>query len=323
MANTVHWSFREAPSGPHVVSIGTFDGVHHGHRYLLSLAAARATQLELPLLIVTFEPNPAQIIRPDRFRGRLNTPRQKLDHLWASGAGQVVVVPFTDERRQESPENFVADLVAAANPVEVWVGEDFALGHNRSGNVARLSEIGARAGFSIHAVPRREHDGQIVSSSRIREHILAGEPELAHTLLGYPYRISGEVIYGAQVGRTIGFPTANVEPPPLLVPLPDGIYASLATLGETNRPKWAMTYIGTRPALNTGARQIETNIFDFSQDIYGQTLHCDFVQRLRPDANFESVEALIAQLERDELATREVLARHTLQDDDPRKAADT
>lgn len=306
-----------------MVSVGTFDGVHLGHRHLLSLASERTALLELPLLVVTFEPNPGQVIMPDRFRGRLNTPRQKLERLWAAGASQVVVVPFTEERRRETPEDFVAELVAAANPVEVWVGEDFALGHNRSGNVARLAELGAQAGFSLHAVPKWEQDGQIVSSSRIREHILAGAPDLAHTLLGYPYRISGEVIYGAQVGRTIGFPTANVEPPSLLVPLPDGIYATLATLGESNRPRWAMTYIGARPTLNTGPRQIETNILDFSQDIYGQTLHCDFLQRLRPDATFESVEALISQLERDELATREVLARHTLEDDDLRQAAIT
>lgn len=290
-----------------MVSIGAFDGVHLGHRHLLSLALERAGHLGLPLLVVTFEPNPAQVIRPDQFRGRLNTPRQKLERLWSTGAGGVVVIPFTPELMRESPESFIAELVEATNPVEVWVGEEFALGHNRSGDVVRLTEIGARMGFGLHAVSRREYDGQVVSSSRIRQHILAGEPDLAHQLLGYPYRISGEVIHGAQVGRTIGFPTANVEPPMLLVPLPDGIYASLATLEGEDRRMRAMTYIGTRPALNTGPRQIETNILDFSCDIYGRILHCDFVSRLRPDATFESVDDLVAQLKRDELATRAVL----------------
>ena len=312
MTNTVRCSLREAPPGPQLVSIGTFDGVHLGHQHLLSLASARANQIGLPLLVVTFEPNPAQVIRPELFRGRLNTPHQKLERLWTTGASEVVVVPFTVELMRETPEMFVAQLIEATHPVEVWVGEEFALGHNRSGDVKRLTALGARMGFELNAVPRWEHHGQIVSSSGIRQHILEGEATIARTLLGYPFRISGEVIHGAQVGRTIGFPTANVEPPTLLAPLPDGIYASLATLEGANRQSMkAMTYIGTRPALNTGARQIETNILDFSMDIYGQTLHCDFVQRLRSDATFTSVEELIGQLERDEIAAREVLDRHT------------
>lgn len=291
-----------------MVSIGTFDGVHLGHKHLLTLAAQRARELALPLLVVTFEPNPAQVIRPESFRGRLNTPQQKLDRLWAAGAGEVVVEPFTPELMHETPGVFVSDLLDATHPTEVWVGEEFALGHNRSGDIARLSQIGRELGFELRAVSRRELDGEIVSSSRIRQHILDGSPEKARTLLGYPYRISGEVIHGAHIGRTIGFPTANVEPPSLLVPLPDGIYASLATIDGADRQHWAMTYIGTRPALNTGPRLIETNILDFSDDLYGQTLHCDFVQRLRPDATFDSIDELIAQLKRDECSAREVLA---------------
>ena len=294
------------------MSIGTFDGVHLGHQHLLSLALDRAAQLRLPLLAVTFEPNPAQVIRPDRFHGRLNTPHQKLERLSLSGVSNIVVAPFTTELMQETPEMFLSELVEATHPVEVWVGEEFALGHNRSGDIERLSGIGAGMGFELKAVSRREIDGQIVSSSRIRKFILAGEPDAANYLLGYPYRVSGEVIHGAQVGRTIGFPTANVEPPTLLVPLPDGIYASLATLDGDDTPMWAMTYIGTRPALNTGARQIETNILDFSRDIYGQILHCDFVCRLRPDATFDSVDALVSQLKRDEIAARDALGKFAL-----------
>jgi len=294
------------------VSIGTFDGVHLGHQHLLSLALDRAAQLRLPLLAVTFEPNPAQVIRPDRFHGRLNTPHQKLERLSLSGVSNIVVAPFTTELMQETPEMFLSELVEATHPVEVWVGEEFALGHNRSGDIERLSGIGAGMGVELKAVSRREIDGQIVSSSRIRKFILAGEPDAANYLLGYPYRVSGEVIHGAQVGRTIGFPTANVEPPTLLVPLPDGIYASLATLDGDDTPMWAMTYIGTRPALNTGARQIETNILDFSRDIYGQILHCDFVCRLRPDATFDSVDALVSQLKRDEIAARDALGKFAL-----------
>lgn len=308
MTNTAYWSFQEAPSGAHVVSIGTFDGVHLGHQHLLRIASRRAGELGLPLLVITFEPNPAQIIRPDLFRGRLNTPEQKLERLWKSGVSDVVVIPFTDAVMHETPDVFLAELAAATHPSEVWVGEEFALGHNRTGNVDRITEIGATLGFDVHAVSRRAIDGQIVSSSRIRQYILDGAPDQAEQLLGYPYRVSGEVIKGAQIGRTIGFPTANVEPPSLLVPLPDGIYATLATLDGSDRVHRAMTYIGTRPALNTGPRQIETNILDFAEDIYGRTLHCDFIRRLRPDATFDSVDELIGQLKRDEAHAREVIA---------------
>lgn len=302
------WSFPRASSGRHVVSIGTFDGVHLGHRHLLQRAAARAAELRLPLLVVTFEPNPAQVIRPDQFRGRLNTPQQKLDRLRTAGAGNVIVVPFTAELMHTSPEMFLGHLVEATDPVEMWVGEEFALGYNRSGNIARLTEIGTDMGFALKAVPRRELDGQVVSSSRIRQLLLDALPEIAERLLGYPYRISGEVIKGAQIGRTIGFPTANVVPPELLVQVPDGIYATLATIEGGDRTMDAMTYIGTRPALNTGDRLIETNVLDFAGDLYGATLHCDFLKRLRPDATFDSLDALVTQLGRDERDARIVLA---------------
>jgi riboflavin kinase/FMN adenylyltransferase len=283
--------------------------VHLGHQYLLSQAAARAGELDQPLLAVTFEPYPAQVIRPESFQGRLNTPEDKLRRLWATGVDDVLVVPFTRDLMMESPETFLGKLVDSTHPSEVWVGEAFALGRNRVGDVKRLTEIGQEMGFRLVAVPRREFDGQVVSSSRIRQEVLAGKADLAATLLGYPYRISGEVVGGAQVGRKIGFPTANVEPPEYLVSLPDGIYATIATIGDEQESHQAMTYIGTRPALNTGARQIETHLLDFAGDLYGKTLHTDFVERLRPDSDFPSVDALIAQLKQDEVTTRAVLSQ--------------
>ena len=307
MKNIAYRSFENAPTGRHVVTIGTFDGVHIGHQYLLRQAASRADELGLPLLVVTFEPNPAQVIRPDHFRGRLNTPEQKLEHLWATGVGDVLVIPFTEALMHQQPEEFLRDLVGATNPAEVWVGEGFALGYNRAGGIEQLKEIGDRMGFVLVAVQRREFGDEVVSSSRIRNMVLEGDAEGAAELLGYPYRISGEVIHGAQVGRTIGFPTANVEPPVGLVALPDGIYASRASVAGSDTSYDAMTYIGTRPALNTGARQIETNLLDFEGDLYGQVLHTDFVKRLRPDATFDSVEELVAQLRRDEVNARGIL----------------
>jgi len=309
VTQTDSWSFPAVHEGRHVVSIGTFDGVHLGHQHLLQRAGARADELGLPLLAVTFEPNPAQVVRPDRFRGRLHTPRQKLDRL-QEYADDIVVVPFTEAVMRESPEGFCERLVAATDPVEVWVGEEFALGHKRSGDIARLMEIGADLGFALVAVARREFGGQVVSSSRIRQHILDADMETAELLLEYPYRISGEVIRGAQIGRTIGFPTANVVPPSLLVQVPDGIYATLASIDGSDQLRGAMTYIGTRPALNTGERLIETHILDYSGDLYGHILHCDFLRRLRPDATFESLDGLVAQLKNDEVAARKALREY-------------
>ncbi len=298
----------QVPRRSHVVSIGTFDGVHRGHRHLLESAATRSGELGVPLLVVTFEPIPAQVIRPDTFPGRLLTADRKIDMLLSTGEIDLLVLPFTEALRLQTPEAFMENLHRFALPAELWVGEEFALGYNRGGTVDRLTAIGTGLGFPVQAVDRLVHDGEIISSSRIRAHILAGEPERAASLIGYLYSVAGEVIPGAQMGRRIGFPTANVVPPDGLVALPDGIYASFAYLPGELRPLGAVTYIGTRPALNSGNRLIETHILDFEGDLYGMQLQTAFVERLRPDATFESVDALIVQLQKDEAHARTALA---------------
>ncbi len=300
--------YDEIPRQPHVVSVGTFDGVHLGHRHLLETALGRSRQRGLPLLVVTFEPIPAQVIRPESFAGRLLTAERKIERLHDLGQLDVLALPFTEALRSQRPETFMEQLHQAVQPVELWVGEEFALGYNRTGTVDRLAEIGATLGFEVHAVERLLLDGEIVSSSRIRRYILEGKPERAASLLGYPFALAGEVVQGAQLGRQIGFPTANVVPPAGLVALPDGIYASYARLPDRPQPMAAVTYIGTRPALNTGSRLIETHILDFDGDLYGMWLTTEFIERLRPDATFDSVDALIAQLHKDEAQARAILA---------------
>ncbi|HYI25289.1 MAG TPA: riboflavin biosynthesis protein RibF [Thermomicrobiales bacterium] len=308
MGQSVHTSLSDVAPGPNLVTIGTFDGVHRGHQYLLRCARDRAAQLGIPLLVVTFEPIPSQVVRPEAFRGRLQTPEDKILHVRRAGAESILVLPFTDDLMRQTPEQFMNALMAASHPTEVWVGEGFALGHRRAGDTNRLTEIGHELGYRLVALSRRELDGEVVSSSRIRALVIEGAADVAHRLLGYPYRVAGPIVQGAQIGRTIGFPTANVQPPDLLVPLNDGIYATLATIEGVGTRLPAMTYIGTRPALNTGARQIETNILDYSGDLYGKVLHTEFIQRLRPDADFPSVDALITQLGRDEGYARQVLS---------------
>jgi riboflavin kinase/FMN adenylyltransferase len=229
----------------------------------------------------------------------------------ASGVDEVVTIQFDLGLAALTPEEFMARVVERLSPIELWVGEAFALGKNRSGDVERLREIGVQLGYAVHSVERLTVDGNIVSSSLIRTELLNGAVDAAGELLGRPFRISGEVIHGAHLGRTIGYPTANVAPPPELVPLIDGIYVSEVRLPGESAPRPAMTYIGTRPVINPGDRLIETHILDYDGDLYGQTIEVDFLKRIRADQVFDGLDALVDQLKRDEATTRAVLAERS------------
>ena len=296
---------------PSAVTIGTFDGVHLGHQELVRRTAELARVAELRALAVTFEPPPHLVLRPETFPGRLCTPAERDAALLAAGADGVVVVPFTRETAALSPEAFVGRLVQRAGLRLLVVGEDFALGRGRSGDVARLREIGAEEGmaFAVEAIGRIALGPEPLSSTAIRAAVREGDVATARRLLGRPFRVSGEVIHGKKLGRTIGFPTANVVPPADLVPLADGIYASWAWLPGDTSPRPAITYVGKRPTVNPGARLVETHLLDFDGDLYGQELVVDLLERLRPDAEFPSLEELIAQMRADEAAARAVLAR--------------
>jgi riboflavin kinase/FMN adenylyltransferase len=294
-----------------VVTIGTFDGVHRGHQSLLAHTVARANELKVDSLALTFEPPPALVLRPDRFPGRICSPEAKLRYLQASGIKEIAVVPFDLALSVQTPEQFMAEIAAVTHLRELWVGEAFALGKDRVGNVERLTEIGSGLGFNVVAMPRVTVDDAVVSSSSIRQAILSGDADHARALLGRPFQISGEVIHGAHLGRTIGFPTANVIPSAWLVPLADGIYASMSTLPNDGGRWQGMTYIGTRPTVNSGERQIETHLFDFSGDLYGQTIDVEIFARLRGDEVFSGLDELVAQLHRDEADARTILERES------------
>jgi riboflavin kinase / FMN adenylyltransferase len=304
---------EDRKAGTCIATIGSFDGVHRGHQALLAQARLRADEIGLPLTVVTFEPLPAQVIRPEQFTGRLITPEEKQQRLRQFTGADVLKIDFDDALRNLDPNTFLRRLHDQIQPMELWVGEEFALGRDRSGTIDRLKVLGPTHGFDVHAVPRLELEGDIVSSSRIRKAIIEGDVELAERLQGYRFATAGEVIRGAQIGRTIGYPTANVEPPDQIVPLADGIYASYAQIEGDPVVHQAMTYIGTRPALNTGGRLIETHLFDFNDDLYGKVLQTKMVARLRPDAAFDSLEALIEQLNADGVNARATLAAHPSQ----------
>jgi riboflavin kinase / FMN adenylyltransferase len=296
-------------STPRLVTIGTFDGVHRGHQRLLEQALRRGEELELPVAGVTFEPVPAAVLRPESFPGRIATPEEKLALLAAAGLDEIVVVPFTRELSRWTPEAFMRWLGERTGLRELWVGEGFALGKDRTGTVERLTAIGADLGFRVVAVPRLTNGEEIVSSSRVRTAVLEGDVAKARRLLGRPFRVAGEVVHGRHLGREIGFPTANVAPPPGLVPPADGIYAAWAWLPTDAAPRPAVAYIGSRPTLDDGERMVETHLLDFDGDLYGQTLATDFLERLRPDERFPSLDALVAQMELDKAQAREVLAQ--------------
>jgi riboflavin kinase/FMN adenylyltransferase len=292
-----------------VATIGTFDGVHLGHRFLLERVCARARERDARALAVTFEPLPPQVLRPDLFQGRLCAPADKRAAILAAGVERVVVVPFDLTVAALSAEAFVGDLVAREGIVHLVVGEDFGLGKDRAGDPTRLAEIGRDLGFTVETVARIAVGGEEVGSSAIRAAVMGGDVATARRLLGRPFRVVGEVVHGKKLGRTIGFPTANVEPPPDLAPLADGIYAAWAWLPADAAPRPAITYVGKRPTVNTGPRVVETHLLDFSGDLYGLELRVDVLERLRPDAQFPSLADLIAQMKLDEGNARAVLAR--------------
>lgn len=294
---------------PCVATIGTFDGVHRGHQWLLRRVIAEARARDLDAVAITFEPSPLKILRPDVYLGRINDHRIQEQQLLAIGIDRVEWVPFTAEVAATPPEQFMAELVAKTNLRHLIVGEDFALGRGRAGDVDRLREIGAELGFTIEALPRQNLGDEHISSTAIRQAILDGDVAKARRLLGRPFRIEGEVVHGKKLGRTIGFPTANVMPPEGMVPLADGIYAAWAWLPGDTDPRPAITYVGKRPTVNTGDRVVETHLLDFEGDIYGQHLKVDLLEHLRPDAQFPSLEALIDQMKIDRQNAAAVHAR--------------
>jgi riboflavin kinase/FMN adenylyltransferase len=291
-----------------IVTIGTFDGVHRGHRRLLEQAVQRGQELGLPVAGVTFEPVPAEVLRPEAFPGRIATAADKLEQLAAVGLDEIVVVPFTRELSRWSPEAFMGWLKEKTGLRELWVGEGFALGKDRAGTVERLTEIGADLGFRVVAVPRLTNGAEVVSSSRVRTAVMDGNVAAARRLLGRPFRVSGEVVHGRHLGRAIGFPTANVIPPAGLAPLADGIYAAWAWLPGDEAPRPAVAYAGSRPTVDDGERMVETHLLDFDGDLYGQALTTDLLERIRPDARFPSLDDLIAQMRIDKEQARAILA---------------
>jgi riboflavin kinase/FMN adenylyltransferase len=290
---------------PTYLSVGNFDGVHRGHQVLLRQLATAAHAAGGLAGIVTFDPHPREVLRPDQALPPLNTLDERLALLQSSGLDVVIVQPFTMQIAQMEADEFVHLLVDRAHLRELWVGPDFALGRQRAGTVAVLQALGAEMGFTVQVLDAQRVSGEEVRSGRIRQLLLAGDVATASQLLGRPHFIRGEVVGGDRRGSTIGFPTANLAViGNRLVPA-NGVYAAWVDLPAERRA--AVTNIGVRPTFAGQDRSIEAHILDFSGDLYGQVVTLHFVARLRGEQRFTSVDDLVVQIRRDVAAGRAVL----------------
>jgi riboflavin kinase/FMN adenylyltransferase len=295
------------------VTIGVFDGLHLGHLDILRRALERAREDGGPCVVVSFDPHPELVLAPSfRALPPLMPIPEKRDRLRELGVDAFEVIPFTRELASLSPEEFVdRHLVGPFHPSWLVVGANFALGAGRAGNLERLAAIGRARGFRLDAVPLRLMDGAPISSTRIRECLVAGQVAEAGRLLGHRYALSGSVVRGDAIGRTLGFPTANLRlHEEKLVPS-HGIYAVWTRIeGEAGPLQGAMS-IGVRPTFGGETPTLEVHLLDWSGELVGRTLEVEFVEWLRPELRFDGPETLKAAMHEDVRRVRQRLAEDT------------
>ena len=294
-----------------MLALGNFDGVHRGHRKILERVRRVASERASAAIVMTFDPHPPRVVRPDKAPPLLMTTEQRLEALGRAGMQGVAVVRFTPEMSLWDPEMFVRTvLVEWLRVAEVWVGANFLFGHDRAGTFTVLRGLGARYGFRAEKIDAVRYKDFVVSSTRIRRLVGEGRVDEAGALLGHHYFIDGSVVHGDARGREIGFPTANLATANELLP-PNGVYATTASIDGIEHP--SVTNIGTRPTFdkNTGVH-VETHLLDGSRDLYGARMRLSFVQRLRDERAFADVDALRAQIDADCRAARRLFDRISL-----------
>lgn len=278
----------QAERRPRRVAVGTFDGVHVGHRRVIAGSDT----------VLTFDPHPVAVIAPQAAPRLLTTLERKAELLAAEGVEELVVIAFDREFAARSPREFIDDvLVGALDARRVAVGENFRFGARAQGDVGMLAADGR---FELHVEPLLEIDGEVVSSSHIRGLLLGGAVQYADRLLGAPFAMSGEVVGGDRRGRELGFPTANLVPPEGYVVPGHGVYAARARVAGEDAAVPAAVNVGVRPQFDTGRGElVEAHLIDWQGEIYGQVLQLEFLRRLRGERRFPSVEALVEQMGRD------------------------
>jgi riboflavin kinase/FMN adenylyltransferase len=299
--------------GRSVVTIGEFDGVHRGHQRLVARAAESAAELRLPVVVVTFDPHPDEVVRPGTHPPLLSTARRRSELLAGLGVAAMCVIPFTLEFSRLSPDEFVrAVLVDRLHAARVVVGENFRFGHKAAGDVELLAELGEKYDFTAEGVPLLTENGVTISSTGIRALLAAGDVAGAALDLGRPHRVEGVVVRGHQRGRALGFPTANLETLPHTAIPADGIYAGWLTRLDTDGTeldRWpAAISVGTNPTFDGRERIVEAYALDRDDlDLYGDHVAVDFVARLRATVKFAVVDELVAQMRADVDDARQLL----------------
>jgi riboflavin kinase/FMN adenylyltransferase len=297
--------------GRSVVTVGVFDGVHRGHQQLIGRAVERGRERGLPTVLVTFDPHPAELIRPGSHPARLTSLRRRADLVAGLGVDAFCVLPFTTELARTEPAEFAHEvLVERLHAADVVVGCNFTFGRGAAGDVALLAQLGQRFGFGVEGLELITDDGITFSSTYIRACIDAGDVEAATAALGRPHRIEGVVVHGDRRGRELGFPTANLSTPPYTALPADGVYAgrfAITTVDGGSRLLPAAISVGTNPTFSGRARTVEAYVLDVDEDYYGFEVALDFEHRLRGQERFDGVEALVAQMRRDVERTRELL----------------
>lgn len=300
---------QELPLSPEgrgsALTIGVFDGVHRGHRHLFAQLVARGKAQGLQPGVVTFRAHPAHVLKPGSEPHYLCTLEERLRLIGEAGVGLAVPVTFDLALSKLSAREFVALLQERLGMRELVVGPDFAMGHRREGDVAALTKLGREAGFEVTMVAPLRERGQVVGSTAIRDAVATGDLESANRLLGRNYTLEGKVVRGHGRGKPLGFPTANLEPEQGMVMPGNGIYVAWAHV--EGRRLMAPTSVGTNPTFNDTGRTVEAFLLDFEGDLYGKRLRLEFVQRLRDELKFDTVEALQRQVDADVEETRRLL----------------
>lgn len=289
---------------PTVLTIGNFDGVHLGHQAIIRGVVSRARELGALSALMTFNPHPLEVVRPEASPAYLTGLDEKLEYVAGLGVEAAHVITFTPDLRSRTPAEFVELLAGRLRPREVWVGPDFRFGHDRSGDAAFLAGAGERYGFGVELLRPLSDQGGVISSSRIRRLVSLGQVEEASRLLGREPTVEGVVVAGARRGADLGYPTANLEVDERRLLPKDGIYAVYGRLpGNARQP--GVASLGVRPTFGSGGpRLLEVHLFDFDGSVYGLSLRVSFVRYLRPELRFPDAETLKTQMRQDEAAAR-------------------
>ena len=309
-----------SPLDQAVVTIGTFDGVHVGHQKILDTLKECARKIGGETVLLTFFPHPRMILHPEDDSLRLISDiYEKVELLEKSGIDHLIITPFTRDFSNQSPEEYIREvLMSRIGTKMIVIGYDHHFGKDRKGSLRELKECASIYGYEVEQIPEQDINDVAVSSTKIREALIKGDIEMANSYLGYPFQLTGKIIRGNQLGRKIGFPTANLQVDEIHKLIPAyGIYAVEATFLEleeiqtgtyepspVGRIYKGMGYIGNRPALDGNTRSIEINLFDFQDEVYGKTLRVRFLHFIRHDQWFESLDAMTAQIALDEKKVR-------------------